>query len=480
MTHKKAKMKKRHRDDLPDELHMEGKQKNGDEVKESADDPPFGQLSWAQHGAARTLPNLHSRVRAVKAPHPPQSRTSGLEFSPVPIPPSLMFIPTGSKEKEDIWKGVEVEEQTEDGEEEEKEDEAKDGQKKPAATKVHEMSLAELEQCLQALKREMASVAASKADLSACLAGLEVQIADITTRTTLIQALVQIRKDNARLAEEANRAQDRKAETEEATAQVRRELEALSLERDQCAEELERIKEEKVEIKQLAAKKKEVEDLASELESRKEAADALRARLEEAETQLAADRASLQEERDALAAERLKMTNLQEFASRRVKLNVGGTHFQTSLSTLTQVPSMFSAMFSGKYRMDADEDGCYFIDRDPTHFRYVLNFLRDSRIEVPAEGAQTLVRELLTEAEFYQVDGLIALLMQNAEGSGSDRSPASATTNSPSPSSFAYRFTGSSSSVAKKLPENAAKPVSTVSSSTTRVHFRPGVDVRHA
>jgi hypothetical protein len=134
---------------------------------------------------------------------------------------------------------------------------------------------------------------------------------------------------------------------EDAIAQARRELEALSLERDQRTEELERVKQEKIEIKQLAAKKKEVEgiasrtiftvcrvlivacrvacrvscrtsDLASELESRKTAADALRARLEEAETTLAADRESLDEERQALAEEKLKMNNLQEFASRKV------------------------------------------------------------------------------------------------------------------------------------------------------------------
>ena len=59
----------------------------------------------------------------------------------------------------------------------------------------------------------------------------------------------------------------------------------------------------------------------------------------------------------------------------RVKLCVGGQMFMTSTLTLTKEPdSMLSAMFSGRHALRHDDDGIYFIDRDATHFRYILNY----------------------------------------------------------------------------------------------------------
>ena len=66
---------------------------------------------------------------------------------------------------------------------------------------------------------------------------------------------------------------------------------------------------------------------------------------------------------------------------------------------------MLHAMFSGRFDTKANEDGSYFIDRDGTHFRYILNYLRTGQLVVPEDN--TVRRELLTEAEFYQVQGMI-------------------------------------------------------------------------
>ena len=58
-----------------------------------------------------------------------------------------------------------------------------------------------------------------------------------------------------------------------------------------------------------------------------------------------------------------------------IDLNVGGMHFLTSLSTMTNSPELyFGVMFSGWHDLKAMqcEDGSYFIDRDGTHFRYIL------------------------------------------------------------------------------------------------------------
>ena len=92
--------------------------------------------------------------------------------------------------------------------------------------------------------------------------------------------------------------------------------------------------------------------------------------------------------------------------SSTVNLNVGGHCFKTSVQTLTKDPNtMLAAMFSGKFEMKPCEDGAYFIDRDGTHFRFILNYLRTGKLTLP-EGA-TFLKELQEEAEFYQIQGII-------------------------------------------------------------------------
>ena len=70
-----------------------------------------------------------------------------------------------------------------------------------------------------------------------------------------------------------------------------------------------------------------------------------------------------------------------------VRLSVGGVHFETSIETLRGDPdSMLAAMFSGRHNICKDEDGRYFIDRDGTHFRYILNYLRDGSTYIPVDN----------------------------------------------------------------------------------------------
>ncbi len=89
-----------------------------------------------------------------------------------------------------------------------------------------------------------------------------------------------------------------------------------------------------------------------------------------------------------------------------VNLNVGGHLFKTSVQTLTKDPnSMLAAMFSGKFEMKPCEDGSFFIDRDGTHFRFILNYLRNGELILP-EGA-TFLKELEAEAKFYQLQGIL-------------------------------------------------------------------------
>ena len=92
-----------------------------------------------------------------------------------------------------------------------------------------------------------------------------------------------------------------------------------------------------------------------------------------------------------------------------VNLNVGGQHFTTSPQTLKSDPkSMLAAMFSGRHELQTTEDGSFFIDRDGTHFRFILNYLRNGELILP-EGA-TFLKELEAEAKFYQVQGILDAL----------------------------------------------------------------------
>ena len=112
----------------------------------------------------------------------------------------------------------------------------------------------------------------------------------------------------------------------------------------------------------------------------------------------------LHEEQKSIDAMSKKLDQVHFLST--VKLNVGGQHFTTSVQTLTNYPnSMPAAMFSGRFDMKPSEDGSFFIDRDGTQFRFILNFLRTGKLTLP-EGA-TFTKELEEEAEFYQIQGLI-------------------------------------------------------------------------
>ena len=65
-------------------------------------------------------------------------------------------------------------------------------------------------------------------------------------------------------------------------------------------------------------------------------------------------------------------------------------------------------MFSGRFDTKPGEDGTYFIDRDGTHFRYILNYLRTGKLVLPDDAV--VRKELLSEAEFYQIEGILSEL----------------------------------------------------------------------
>uniref|UniRef100_A0A8C9R5P8 BTB/POZ domain-containing protein KCTD3 n=1 Tax=Scleropages formosus TaxID=113540 RepID=A0A8C9R5P8_SCLFO len=90
-----------------------------------------------------------------------------------------------------------------------------------------------------------------------------------------------------------------------------------------------------------------------------------------------------------------------------IHLNVGGKRFSTSRQTLTWVPdSFFSSLLSGRISTLKDETGAIFIDRDPSLFAPILNFLRTKELHPRSIN----VHLLMHEAEFYGITPLVRKL----------------------------------------------------------------------
>ncbi|XP_077612240.1 BTB/POZ domain-containing protein KCTD2 [Crocuta crocuta] len=98
---------------------------------------------------------------------------------------------------------------------------------------------------------------------------------------------------------------------------------------------------------------------------------------------------------------------------RKVRLNVGGTYFVTTRQTLGREPKSFLCRLccqeDPELDSDKDETGAYLIDRDPTYFGPILNYLRHGKLIITKELAEEGVLE---EAEFYNIASLVRLVKE--------------------------------------------------------------------
>ena len=110
---------------------------------------------------------------------------------------------------------------------------------------------------------------------------------------------------------------------------------------------------------------------------------------------------------DRLAEEREKLeTDVRSKQSGRITLDVGGRHFATSKETLLKDKnSLFTVLLE-------DQKKHYFIDRDGTHFRYVLNYLReDCSMNIAILPRETrYLKELRNECVYYKLMGLLEIV----------------------------------------------------------------------
>lgn len=90
-----------------------------------------------------------------------------------------------------------------------------------------------------------------------------------------------------------------------------------------------------------------------------------------------------------------------------IHLNVGGRKFSTSRNTLLwSGNSFFSILLSGRLPSFKDEQGSFFIDRDPDLFGVILNYLRTGELSI--SGTDPVV--LKNEALFYGLNSLVEKL----------------------------------------------------------------------
>eukprot|EP01080_Neovahlkampfia_damariscottae_P011337 gene11337-4505_t len=103
-----------------------------------------------------------------------------------------------------------------------------------------------------------------------------------------------------------------------------------------------------------------------------------------------------------LLREELKTTN--KTTKEIIKLNVGGTCFQTLEDTLvSEKGTFFISMLQKGFKIEENE---FFIDRDPKWFPFVLNFLRKGKVQIGHLNI-TQIQELIDELEFYHIDNYL-------------------------------------------------------------------------
>ena len=88
----------------------------------------------------------------------------------------------------------------------------------------------------------------------------------------------------------------------------------------------------------------------------------------------------------------------------RIVVDVGGTRFTTSASTLTAGSEYFERLLSPRWCAEPPEE--IFLDRDPEPFAILLTYMRTGLLELSKDN-QSLARRVMVEAEFLGMQGFI-------------------------------------------------------------------------
>eukprot|EP00483_Globobulimina_turgida_P004124 UN04132 len=63
-------------------------------------------------------------------------------------------------------------------------------------------------------------------------------------------------------------------------------------------------------------------------------------------------------------------------------------------------------MFEGKFSIKPSKDGSYYIDRYGEHFKYILHYLQNKKLNLPQDNINYLIHHLLLDAKYYHLKSL--------------------------------------------------------------------------
>ena len=102
-----------------------------------------------------------------------------------------------------------------------------------------------------------------------------------------------------------------------------------------------------------------------------------------------------------------------QWKQEHIKLNVRGTYFHTTLSTLLRFPGniFYDALRNNVRELQSEDDGSIFIDRSPELFRHILNYMQDPEGKPEFGGTSPAVQK---EALFYKIAPMVEDLSESS------------------------------------------------------------------
>eukprot|EP01118_Nematostelium_gracile_P008937 TRINITY_DN2990_c0_g1_i1.p1 TRINITY_DN2990_c0_g1~~TRINITY_DN2990_c0_g1_i1.p1 ORF type:complete len:311 (-),score=61.58 TRINITY_DN2990_c0_g1_i1:29-961(-) len=110
----------------------------------------------------------------------------------------------------------------------------------------------------------------------------------------------------------------------------------------------------------------------------------------------------LKQAEDRYEISQKKVGSLIARAEEQINLNVGGLRVSTSRSILTSIGGTFFFAMLSSDEWKRNDQGEYFIDRDPKHFSRIMSYLRSKELKL--EGLSKIAtKEFYDELEYYQI-----------------------------------------------------------------------------
>jgi len=110
----------------------------------------------------------------------------------------------------------------------------------------------------------------------------------------------------------------------------------------------------------------------------------------------------LEEKEKSIAKLGPLMDSTVSTAKQKIVLNIGGKKFATSRSTLLSVKNSFFYAMLCSEQWKPDEDGEYFIDRNPKQFDRILDFLRHGELNLE-DLTESEIKKIKFDMDYYLI-----------------------------------------------------------------------------